>query len=129
MQIDDKIEKEVIRKQERKEEISNSQWKCNGKPTLITLHDHYIHFEDIKSETIIFYKDILNIKKNIDEIEVHAIHGGGWFTFYELVLKTATEDFELLPSEWPHSIESSLELCALADDLYSQIINKMVENK
>ena len=46
-----------------KDEIRNSVWRCDHQPILITLHDHYILFEDIMSETVIFYKGIVSIKK------------------------------------------------------------------
>ena len=120
MQIDYIIEI----KQERKEKITKSLWICNDKPTLINLQDNYILFEGILSETVIFYKDIITIKKDIQEIHWEAYLGGGYSVKSRLLLKTTVEDFELttnLPS-----LKESDELC---NDLYSQIIDKMVENK
>ena len=99
-------------------EIRNSVWECNQRPTLITLHDHYILFEDIISETVIFYKDIVTIKKSIETIHWDGQNDGGIIKYYKLILKTAAEDFTLSAELSPFIIDN---------DLYSQIINKITE--
>ena len=82
MQIDDIIEKRLIKEQERKEKIYNSPWICNHNPTLITLHDQYIIFDDNRSETIIFYKDILAMKRDIQVVDVRAIPNDYSYFYY-----------------------------------------------
>ena len=102
----------------KEKEIRNSVWKCNHQPTLITLHDHYILFEDIMSETVVFYKDIVTIKKSIETILWDGHNGGGTIYNYKLIIKTAAEDFTLSARLSPFVIDN---------DLYSQIINKITE--
>lgn len=115
---------------ERIEKINDSPWICNKEPTLITLHDQYIIFEEYHSETIIFYKDIITMKRDIQVVDVRAIPYDYFYVYYDIIVKTAIENFIIEPNqETTPSLESSFKLYKLTDDLHSQIIDKMVENK
>ena len=102
----------------KENEIRNSVWRCDQIPTLITLHDLYILLEDVISETVIFYKDIVTIKKSIETVHWDGYNDGGIIKYYKLILKTAAEDFTLSAELSPSVIDN---------DLYSQIINKITE--
>ena len=109
------FERHVLSKEN---EIRNSVWRCDQIPTLITLHDLYILLEDVISETVIFYKDIVTIKKSIETVHWDGYNDGGIIKYYKLILKTAAEDFTLSAELSPSVIDN---------DLYSQIINKITE--
>lgn len=110
------------------QKIRNSKLECDNMPLLITLYDSYLLLECPGSETILFYKDIISLKKIISEIEVHSTYGG-WYLYKEMVLKTCCDTFEIKPNRWPDSEESSEELCGLIDGIYVEILDRMVENK
>lgn len=80
----------------------NAKWVCNRKPTLVTLHDDHIHFENAAKENDVFYVDIKNIEKKAYTIEI----------------KTAVEKFKLTPRK----IRGAGDL---SEELYTQIREKM----
>jgi len=83
-----------------------ADWKINKQPTIITMEEKRIHCKSAVKEFNIFYADIRNIEKQ----------------FYSIKIETNVEEYTLIPKKLRGAT-------ALADELYSEIVERMNENK
>ena len=84
----------------------NAKWRCGAVPTLIILNENYLELKMGGRSTKIFYKDIQQIEQ----------------TLYNIDIKTITNKYTLTPMRIKGGVE-------LADELHSQILEKISEQK
>lgn len=84
----------------------NAEWVINRKPTLIDLQDTHMHCTSAAKEFDIFFADIKNVEKKAYTIEI----------------KTNVKKYKLTPRK----IRGANDL---ADNLYSEIVERMSKNK
>ncbi len=83
-----------------------SEWNVDKKPTLIDLQDTHIHFTGAAKEFDVFYKDIINITREV----------------YIIKIETHAEKYELVPRK----IRKAKDL---SEGMYNDLFNKVNEFK